>query len=176
MVTEHHDWSERTAKWLANGVEKGMPTLGICYGHQLLAYALGGEVGNNPNGREFGTIEVHLEQAAREDALLGGLPTPMKGHVSHTQSVFRLPAEARRLAYSERDPNQAFVINNCAWGVQFHPEFDAEIVREYTLGHSDVLLAEARIQPSWAAVSVDTPHGTEILQRFVEVARRQTGL
>lgn len=44
MVTEHQDWSERAATWLPGAVERGVPTLGVCYGHQLLAYALGGEV------------------------------------------------------------------------------------------------------------------------------------
>jgi GMP synthase (glutamine-hydrolysing) len=173
MLTDHHDWSERTAAWLSAGVEKRIPTLGICYGHQLLAYALGGQVGNNPNGREFGTVEVHLNEDAAGDALLGGFPSTMKAHVSHTQSVLRLPSQAKRLAYSERDPNQAFVVNNCAWGVQFHPEFDAEIVREYTLGHSDVLIAEGQNPVELAAASVDTPHGTEILKRFVAMARGQ---
>src|SRR5512143_3057996 len=61
MVTEHQDWSERTALWLVKAVEHEIPILGICYGHQLLAYALGGEVGDNPHGREFGTVEVHLD-------------------------------------------------------------------------------------------------------------------
>jgi GMP synthase (glutamine-hydrolysing) len=171
MVTDRHDWSERTAEWLAGGVERSIPMLGICYGHQLLAYALGGEIGNNPNGREFGTVDVHLEEGAADDALLGGLPTPMKVHVSHTQAVLRLPASAKRLAYSNRDPNQAFVVNNCAWGVQFHPEFDSEIVREYTLGHSESLLAEGQNPTELAAASVDTPHGAEILKRFVAVAQ-----
>src|SRR4030042_1583552 len=40
MITDHHPWSERTADWLATTIEKQIPTLGICYGHQLLAHAL----------------------------------------------------------------------------------------------------------------------------------------
>jgi GMP synthase (glutamine-hydrolysing) len=171
MVTEHHEWSERTARWLAGAVEKGIPILAICYGHQLLAYALGGEVGNNPNGREFGTIEVHLEESAREDALLGSFSSPIQVHVSHTQSVLRLPPEAKRLASSERDINHAFVVGACAWGVQFHPEFDAEVVREYILSHREALLAEGQNPTELAAKSADTPHGTEILKRFAAVVR-----
>ncbi len=173
MVTEHQDWSERTARWLAAAVEKGIPILGICYGHQLLAYALGGEVGDNPKGREFGTIEVHVTDSAREDALLGGLPTPITVHVSHTQSVLRLPAQARRLAYSERESNQAFAIGACAWGVQFHPEFDAAIVREYVHSHRDELSAEGQDPTALIAHTKDTPHGAAILERFASVAYGQ---
>ncbi len=109
-VTDHAEWNERLAGWLAEAVERGTPTLGICYGHQVLAYALGGEVGYNPKGWEFGTVDAHLTAAAREDALLGNFESPLKVHVTHTQSVLRLPEKARRLASSAMDENQAFAV------------------------------------------------------------------
>jgi GMP synthase (glutamine-hydrolysing) len=105
MVTERQPWSEQVAAWLPGLVERGIPTLGICYGHQLLAHALGGEVGNNPNGREFGTIIVELEAAAADDLLLGGLPPSLPVQVCHTQSALTLPAGARRLAHGSREAN-----------------------------------------------------------------------
>ena len=98
MVTERQPWSERAAAWLPGLVERGIPTLGICYGHQLLAHALGGEVGDNPNGREFGTVTVDLTAEAADDPLLGGLPARLPVQVCHTQSALTLPAGARRLA------------------------------------------------------------------------------
>lgn len=171
MVTEHLDWSERTALWLASGVESGIPVLGICYGHQLLAYAMGGEVRDNPSGREFGTVDVYLEDDAQNDALLGGLCSPIKVHVSHTQSVVRLPDGAQRLAYSDRDPNQAFVLGDCAWGVQFHPEFDATVVRTYIENYREVLKEEGQDPEALLASSVDTPYGSAILERFAARAR-----
>ena len=58
MVTEHREWTECAAWWLRGAVERKIPTLGICYGHQLLAYALGGEVGDNPNGLEAGSEKI----------------------------------------------------------------------------------------------------------------------
>ena len=57
MVTEREPWSERTAAWLAEAARADVPILGICYGHQLLAEALGGRVGDNPRGREIGTVD-----------------------------------------------------------------------------------------------------------------------
>jgi GMP synthase (glutamine-hydrolysing) len=175
MVTEHQGWSERTAEWLAGSVENRIPILGICYGHQLLAYALGGEVDNNPQGQEFGTVEIYLEDRAQEDALLGGFPTRIKMQVSHTQSVLRLPSQAKRLAYSERDRNQAFVVKGFAWGVQFHPEFDAAIVREYICSHRESLIQEGQNPAELMAKSLDTPYGAAILKRFASIVGQRSG-
>lgn len=169
MVTEHHDWSEATAEYLRGTVGRSLPVLGICYGHQLLAYALGGEVCDNPNGGEFGTVEVHLNGNAECDRLFSGFANPMKVHVSHAQSVVRLPDGARRLGSSAMDKNQAFTFGDSVWGVQFHPEFDAEIVVAYITAHRDVLLQEAKNPDELIRAAEDTPYGAEILKRFVAV-------
>lgn len=170
MVTEHLDWSERTAQWLAGAAAQQVPTLGICYGHQLLAYALGGEVGDNPHGREYGTVEVRLAEAASQDKLLGGLPDPLKVQVCHTQSVLRLPQGAMRLAWGARDENQAFRVGERVWGVQFHPEFDADVVRSYIHHMRPLLAAEGQDPGALVDGTVETPAGGEILKRFANIA------
>lgn len=169
MVTERKDWSERTAGWLRESVLAGVPVLGICYGHQLLAHALGGEVADNPEGREFGTVEVDMEQDAREDELLGCLPRRVRVHVGHTQSVLRLPLGAVRLASNPRDQNQAARFGRAAWGVQFHPEFDSEIVREYITAFEGVLREEGQDVRSLRSGAGETPHGGTILRRFARL-------
>ena len=89
MVTERHDWSERSAEWLREAAHAGLPLFGICYGHQLLAHALGGEVGVNPTGREMGTIDLQLHPHADEDPLFKGLPAQLAGAVS-TAALLKL--------------------------------------------------------------------------------------
>jgi GMP synthase (glutamine-hydrolysing) len=173
-VTEHSDWSERTAGWLPGVVERRIPLLGICYGHQLLAYALGGEVGDNPNGREFGTLEIELTEAAGKDELLG-LPNPLRMQLCHTQAVLRLPDGATRLASSELDPNQAFVAGERAWGVQFHPEFDAEITRAYIRHYRQELTAEEQDVNKLLTGCHDTAWGPMILQRFAAIIGLNSG-
>ena len=134
MVSHREPWSERAAAWLADAVRVGTPVLGICYGHQLLAHGLGGRVARNPRGREIGTIEVVLSDAARGDPLFGELPVRLRVQSTHVEAVLELPAGARLLAASEGDPHQAFAVGERAWGVQFHPEFDADVVRSLPLG------------------------------------------
>lgn len=171
-VTEHHDWSERLAGWLPEAVERRIPILGICYGHQLLAYALGGEVADIPGGWEFGTVDVHLTPAARGDELLGGLEPPLKVHATHTQTVLHLPEKARRLGLSKRDENQAFAVGDCAWGVQFHPEYDAEVVMEYIRHYRIMLQRQGQDPDELMAGIVDSFYGGEILRRFAGLVKR----
>ena len=170
MVTDHAVWSERTAAWLRSAVEQQIPVLGICYGHQLLAYALGGEVGNNPRGTETGTVEVYLNEAGSADRLLGGLANPLRVQVSHQQTVLTLPSGARHLAWSDRDAHQAFVVGDAAWGVQFHPEFNAAAVLAYTQADTEVLRAEGQNPDRISAQIEETRYGQEILQRFAGIA------
>ncbi|MGA2379021.1 MAG: glutamine amidotransferase [Spirochaetia bacterium] len=171
MVTERKDWSERAADWLRHAVREEKPMLGICYGHQLLAHALGGEVGDNPKGREFGTVEVALDEAARDDKFMGNLPSRIRVHVGHTQSVLRLPPGAVRLASNPWDVNQAVRFGAHTWGVQFHPEFDSEIVREYIEYYSDVLSAEGQDSDRLVDCTTEDSSGRLVLRRFAELVR-----
>lgn len=169
-VSEREPWSERAAAWLAERVAAGTPVLGICYGHQLLAHALGGCVERNPRGREMGTIEVVLEPAADADPLLGGLGPVLRVQATHVESVTRLPAAARRLAANAADPNHAFAVGGSAWGLQFHPEFDADVMRAYLVARRELLLAEG-IDPQPLERGVgETPVGDTLLARFADFA------
>lgn len=171
MVSERRPWSERAAGWLAEAVAAGTPVLGICYGHQLLARALGGEVGRNPRGREIGTVEVELDAEAAGDPLLGGLGPRLVMHASHSESVLELPPGARRLARNAHDPHHAFAFGERAWGVQLHPEFDADVMRGYLAGRRDDLLREG-LDPDALTVAVrETPQGGALLRRFAELLR-----
>jgi len=131
QVTDRADWSERTASWLVKAVKREIPILGICFGHQILAYALGGKVDYTPGGPEFGTVSISLTAASRDDPILGNLPRTVEVQTSHYQSVLELPPKATLLAFSEKDPHSAFRYGPCVWGVQFHPEYDADIATAY---------------------------------------------
>lgn len=166
MVSDRAAWSERLGQWMKRCVDAGVPVLGICYGHQLLAHAMGGHVGNLPSGPEVGTREIRLDTQARDDALLGALPSHFPAQLVHYQSALSLPPGAVLLASSADEPHQAFRVGRCGWGVQFHPEFSADAMRGY-IEHMNGSLARA---PQLLADVRPTPAAASILQRFAAIA------
>ncbi len=171
MVTERRDWSERSAAWLREAAHAGVPLFGICYGHQLLAHALGGEVGDHPAGREMGTVGLELHPPAAEDPLFAGLPERFPAQATHLQTVLRAPEGATVLAKSVHDACHAFRWGDRVWGVQFHPEFSAAHMRGYVHARREALDKEGR---DWRAVSAGVtaaPQARRVLRRFVKHAR-----
>lgn len=171
MVTERLDWSERSAGWLREAAHAGMPMLGICYGHQLIAHALGGEVGWNPVGREIGTVRIDRLGEAEGDPLFGHLPSAFDAHATHMQSVIRLPEGAVKLARSEKDGCHAYRWGRCAWGVQFHPEFSTRMMRGYIAVRHEKLRHEGIDRLAIERTVTAAPLARTLLRRFVRHAR-----
>lgn len=171
MVPDRHPWSERTADWLRDAAYASLPLFGICYGHQLIAHALGGEVGPNEVGREMGTVRIHLHPEAQDDPLFAGLDGPFAAQATHLQSVLRPPEGAVVLAHNDHDASHAFRWGNAAWGVQFHPEFSAGHMRGYIRARHEALARENRCGKRLAGEVHATPQARRILRRFVAHAR-----
>jgi GMP synthase (glutamine-hydrolysing) len=97
----------------------GLPTLGICYGLQLIAQSLGGKVIPGGDRREFGKAMVDITEG---DLLWDGLPQQFQGWMSHGDRVETLPygfkvlAKSGDLIAAAADPDRRI------WGLQFHPE------------------------------------------------------
>ncbi len=175
MVTERADWSERTAAWLPEVVAAGTPLLAICYGHQLLAHALGGTVAANPQGREMGTSTVELQPAAHADPLFRELPRQLAVQESHLHSVITPPPGARILAGNAHDPHQALAVSERAWSTQFHPEFDATVMRSYARVRAAALREEGLDPEAIARTTRDTPESATLLRRFAALAGLEPG-
>lgn len=100
-------------------LELGVPLLGICYGHQLLAYLLGGEVKSSKN-REYGEEVIEVR---KEGVLLKGLSKREQVWFSHGIAVYKLPKGFEVLAVSKNSPIAAYCnAQKNIFGIQFHPE------------------------------------------------------
>ncbi len=170
-VTEDAAWMNHTAELLRAAVDQQLPVLGICFGHQLLAHALGGEVTRNPLGREIGTVSVEVLVT---DPLLGETRTILV-QATHVDSVVKLPPGAAVLGRSRLEPCAALRFAPYAWGVQFHPEFQAELVRHYLRERSSALLEEGLDPVALAEATQEAPEGAEVLRRFVRLVAERGG-
>jgi GMP synthase (glutamine-hydrolysing) len=172
MVTDKPGWSEYAGAFLRDATNHELPVLGICYGHQLLAHALGGVVDYNPKGREIGTTRIQLTAAVKADPLFAGFPAEFAANVSHSQSVIRLPAAAEVIAANAFEPYQAVRFGKTAWGVQFHPEFSADIMQYYLAERRPALLAEGLNVPELQAKVAPTPVAESLLLKFAQLAAK----
>jgi GMP synthase (glutamine-hydrolysing) len=105
-------------------LELGVPVLGICYGLQLLAHSLGGQVAPSQE-REYGPamVEVTGGHAETASALFAGLPAVLQVWMSHGDRVERLPARFIAIAHSANSPLAAIADETRRlYGLQFHPE------------------------------------------------------
>ena len=154
----------RTEGWLREIAAAETPTFGICFGHQILAQALGGEVQRNPRGREMGT--VHIERTAH-DPLFDGLPDRFHANVTHIDSVVRLPPGAEALARSALEGHQALRFTETCYGVQFHPEIDADVMRSYVETRREILEAEGFDVAAMLATIAEGEAGRQTLRNFI---------
>lgn len=127
-----HGWLAPTKALLRRAVAGGLPTLGVCLGHQLLAVALGGRSEPNPTGTAAGRTPLSLTDAGRADPLLHDLDArpvvQLNGDV-----VTSTPDGTEVLAHAPDGTIQAARFGPLAWGVQFHPEAAPDIFDRWTI-------------------------------------------
>lgn len=163
---ERPRWADEAALLVRGAHEKGVPLLGVCFGHQLIAWALGGRVIKNPRGWEVGRCEVELLE--REDPLFAGLGARAWVNQTHRDVVDAgsLPSGVRVLARNARVDVQALAAGDHVRGVQFHPEIDGAVSKAYVRVRYDALRGEGLDPDALLDGAGDAPDAVAMLQNF----------
>lgn len=178
-VYDKEPWIEGLAEQTRRWADADVPILGICFGHQVVAHALGGRVEKNPKGWEVGTHQVSLTPEGERDPLFEGLSSPLTVMESHQDIVVEPPPGSVCLAGNEKSEFQALAIGDRIRTVQFHPEYTAEQIR-YLIAPRRERLTKAGVDFDKEFDSIrETPESRSLLDRFAEAFARdrtRTGL
>ena len=146
-----------------------IPVLGICYGAQLMAHELGGDVLPTPK-REYGPATVQITE---EDGLFAGIDREQPVWMSHGDSITRLPGGFTSTAQTDSTPYAGLEApDRNLYGIQFHPEVahtprGKDVLRNFVTGI-------ARIAPAWTSANFIDTTVVEIRER-VDRHARETG-
>lgn len=142
-------WLRDAEELLRRIVDAEAPFVGVCFGHQLLAQALGGTVERAEYGwgvgvRDFDVVAQHpwMDPVVDRLALIG----------SHQDQVTRLPDGAEPLLRADYCPHGGFTVGERAWTIQVHPEFTADLADHLLAGRVELIGAE-RIAAARASLS-----------------------
>jgi len=174
-VYERAAWMLRLEAYLRGLHDAEAPTLGICFGQQILASALGGEVIRNPLGREFGFCDIRLTEVGRAHPLFSGLPPVFRGAQGHYDVVSRLPAGSVVLAENDYGV-QSFALGSVL-GVQFHPEMSGDVLATLALHDASEFTAQD-IDPVALATQlrlIDLSEAAVVPGNFVRAALARRG-
>lgn len=177
-LTTPEPWMEAAVEMIREVHHRRMPLLGVCFGHQLIGAAFGGQVVRNPRGWEVSSHEVALTEGGRGDPLFDGLPERFAVNMCHEDMV---DAETlspfngiRVLAGNDKAAVQAVAAGPGIRGVQFHPEFSGPITAAYIQTRWDRLAEDAarRDAPEDAPENLlprasDCPASEQVLHNFL---------
>ncbi|OGG11511.1 hypothetical protein A2Z00_02665 [Candidatus Gottesmanbacteria bacterium RBG_13_45_10] len=173
-VYDGDSWITTTAGWVKQAQRQGIPVLGVCFGHQIIAQAFGGTVTPNPKGREMGTCSISLVDAAAGDPLFRGLPKTVSVQESHKSAVVKLPKAAKVLGENKYGVQAFRMGEDKTWGVQFHPELDAEVLKKVVEYRKDILREEGLDAQKIAQGIHPTQQARGILKNFLDIVYENT--
>jgi GMP synthase (glutamine-hydrolysing) len=168
MVGDPCPWIEHAVPWIRETHIHQVPTLGICFGHQLIAHTLGGKVGRTAASAELNTAMIERTATDAEDRLLSFLPRKFLAQAVHSEIVTEPPLGSRILARNDAGI-QALQFGPVTWGVQFHPELEDRHLRVIQEEHKGLFAPGMETETDYAAVQ-RTDEVAKLFERFHRLA------
>ncbi len=142
------EWIGRLKTWVGGAIEAGLPGLGVCYGHQLLADVMGGRV------EDMGEYEIGYRTVEQDgvNRLLDGIDETMTVFTTHSDRVVEEPPGATVFARNEYGIHG--FRKDRVFTVQFHPEYDMETAESVTRNKTDELSSD-RIEEVLDGINAD---------------------
>ena len=158
---DDEEWIHRAGGFVRAAAATDAPFVGICFGHQLLAHALGGTVERAPSGWGAGVVAVDVVQ---KEPWMQPPRADVRLHFMHQDQVTALPDGGRVVAAAAHCPVAAFTVGDTMLGIQAHPEF--------TVPYAEALLTDRteRIGGDSAAAalaSLTTPTDEAVVAQWI---------
>lgn len=125
-VYNDDDWIPRLSQFIRDSYDTGRRLIGICFGHQIIAHALGGHVEKSERGWRHG---LHTFSVTKSKPWMNGRTNQCSLYFAHQDQVTKLPPGAEYLGGDEFCPNTFYTIEGRVLGIQGHPEFSAELMK-----------------------------------------------
>jgi GMP synthase (glutamine-hydrolysing) len=169
-AADDYEWTPAVLDFVRHVVKEKIPLFGSCWGHQVIARALGGRVVYDPDHSELGCGWVELTAAGQNDPLFHRFPHRFRANMGHHDRVVELPSGATELAHNDQR-YQAFRLEDApVYGTQFHSELDAERERERILVYKelyrDALPSDGTVQEVLDGLA-DTTAVDDLLYDFI---------
>jgi GMP synthase (glutamine-hydrolysing) len=168
MVNDPFAWIKHTVRWVRKTHIYQVPTLGVCFGHQLIAHALGGKVARTAGSAELNTAMIERAASDEEDRFLSFLPRKFLAQAAHSEIVTEPPLGSRILARNDAGI-QALQFGPMTWGVQFHPELEDRHLRVIQAEHKGRVAHGVQAETSYAVVQ-RTDEVAKLFERFYRLA------
>lgn len=163
-VYDDTPWMRASKEWIGFAAEHQVPMLGICFGHQLIADALGGDVRKSDKGWGIGRHTYKL--AMKPDWMGEGAPDHFSVGVSHQDQVLIPPADARVVGGNEFAPHAALVYSRAPiLTFQGHPEFTDGFMSDLYEARKGRPLTEEQVSEALESFSV--PDDNDLMARWM---------